>query len=85
MSAESQTPVARVWPSRRHVMAPTNTHATIGELLEAVFSVRSLPRIHNEDQLSLGDSSCVEAGSDTSTVALRIAGGDEEGTQCLGI
>jgi hypothetical protein len=27
----------------------------------------------------------VEAGSNTSTVALRVVGGDEKGTQCLGI
>jgi hypothetical protein len=27
----------------------------------------------------------VEAGSNTSTVALRDVGGDEKGTQCLGI
>jgi hypothetical protein len=29
--------------------------------------------------------SCVEAGSNTSTVALRVVGGDEKGTQCLGV
>jgi hypothetical protein len=29
-------------------------------------------------------SSRVEAGSNTSTVALRDVGGDEKGTQCLG-
>jgi hypothetical protein len=28
-------------------------------------------------------TSRVEAGSNTSTVALRVAGGDEKGTQCL--
>jgi hypothetical protein len=33
----------------------------------------------------LGDWSCVEAGSNTSTVALRVVGGDEKGTQCLGV
>jgi hypothetical protein len=27
----------------------------------------------------------VEAGSNTSTVALRDVGGDEKGTQCLGV
>jgi hypothetical protein len=27
----------------------------------------------------------VEAGPNTSTVALRIVGGDQEGTQCLGL
>jgi hypothetical protein len=29
--------------------------------------------------------SCVEAGSNTSTVALRVLGGNERGTQCLGV
>jgi hypothetical protein len=28
---------------------------------------------------------CVEAGSNTSTVSLRVVGGDEKGTQCLGV
>jgi hypothetical protein len=27
----------------------------------------------------------VEADSNTSTVALRVVGGDEKGTQCLGV
>jgi hypothetical protein len=27
----------------------------------------------------------VEAGSNTSTVNLRVVGGDEKGTQCLGV
>jgi hypothetical protein len=27
----------------------------------------------------------VEAGSNTSTVALRVVGGDGKGTQCLGL
>jgi hypothetical protein len=27
----------------------------------------------------------VEEGSNISTVALRVVGGDEEGTQCLGV
>jgi hypothetical protein len=27
----------------------------------------------------------VEAGSNASTVALRVAGGDEKGTLCLGV
>jgi hypothetical protein len=27
----------------------------------------------------------VQPGSNTSTVALRVVGGDEKGTQCLGV
>jgi hypothetical protein len=39
-------------------MTATDTHATIEELLEAVFSVRSVPTlyIYNEDQLPLEKS-----------------------------
>jgi hypothetical protein len=55
-------------------MAATDMHATIEELLEAVFSVRSVPRLYNEGRLRL------EAGSNTSTVALRVVGGDEKGS-----
>jgi hypothetical protein len=43
-------------------MAERDTHATIEELLEAVFSVRSVPRLYNEDQLpidKLSRSVCV--------------------------
>jgi hypothetical protein len=35
-------------------MATTDTHATMKELLEAVFSVQSVPRLYNEDQKRLG-------------------------------
>jgi hypothetical protein len=34
-----------------HVMAATVTHAIIEELLEAVLSVWSMPRLYNEGQL----------------------------------
>jgi hypothetical protein len=40
-----------------------------------------VPRSYLED--NWGDS-FMEAGSNTSTVALRIVGGDEKETQCLG-
>jgi hypothetical protein len=30
-------------------------------------------------------SECVEAGSNNFTVALRVVGGEEKGTQCLGV
>jgi hypothetical protein len=32
-----------------------------------------------------GTESRVEAGSNTSTIALRVVGGDEKGTRCLGV
>jgi hypothetical protein len=34
-------------------MAATNTNAKIKELFEAAFSVRSVPRLYNEDLLPL--------------------------------
>jgi hypothetical protein len=46
------TPVAKQRLNSRQVMAATDTHATIEELLEAVFSVWSVPIQYNEDQLS---------------------------------
>jgi hypothetical protein len=36
-------PVARRWLSSRHITAAADTHGTIEELLEVVFSVRSEP------------------------------------------
>jgi hypothetical protein len=52
----ANTPVCRQWLSSHHVMAATDTHATIQELLEAVFSVRSVLRLYNEDKLPLAVS-----------------------------
>jgi hypothetical protein len=37
-------------------MAATDMHAITEELLEAMFSVRSVPRLYNEDQLPLPTS-----------------------------
>jgi hypothetical protein len=39
------------WLSSRHVMAATDTHATMNRL--KLFSVRSVPMLYNEDQLPL--------------------------------
>jgi hypothetical protein len=43
-------PVAMQWLSSRHVMTATHMHTTREELLEAVFSVRFVPRLDNQDQ-----------------------------------
>jgi hypothetical protein len=45
----AETIVARQWLSGSHAKAATQ-HSTVGELLEAVFSVRSVPSLYNEDQ-----------------------------------
>jgi hypothetical protein len=48
-----ETAVARQRLSSRHVVAAVDTYATTEELLETVFSVRSVPGLYNEDQLPL--------------------------------
>jgi hypothetical protein len=53
-----------------------------------VFSVRGPCRRFikdMEDHLEHLSTSCVEEGSNTSTIALQVIGGDKEGTQCLGV
>jgi hypothetical protein len=47
---------ATQWFSSRHVIAAKETHATIEEWWKAVFSIDSVPRLYNEDGLSLRDS-----------------------------
>jgi hypothetical protein len=58
-------------------------HATTEELLGAVFSIRSVPRLHSESRsiaaISSRQPARVEAGSNTSTVTLRVVG-DEKGS-----
>jgi hypothetical protein len=44
----------------------------------------SVPRLCNLWANELIDS-CEEAGSNTSTIALRVFGGDEKRTQCWGV
>jgi hypothetical protein len=41
-------------------MAATDTHITLEELLEVMFSVRFVPRLYNEEQLQLRE--CLETG-----------------------
>jgi hypothetical protein len=51
-----------------HVVSPVTREHSI---MEAVFSVTSVPKLYNEGQMSLRDNSRVEAGSNTSTVTLQ--------------
>jgi hypothetical protein len=50
------TAVAIQWLSSRHAKAAIDTQTAIHELLEAVFSVRSVPRSYKEGQLPLQQS-----------------------------
>jgi hypothetical protein len=59
-------------------------HATVEELWEVVFYVGSAQRLSLEPKPTKSHAR-VEAGSNTSTVVLRVLGGDEKGTQCLGV
>jgi hypothetical protein len=56
---------------------------TLGLLLKAVFSVWSMKSSYRGDNWggTIEWVPRVEAGSNTSTVALRVVGGDEKGTQ----
>jgi hypothetical protein len=55
--------------------------------METVFSVGSFPKLYNKDPRQAGriELSRMEAGSNTSSVALRVVGDVEKGTQCLGV
>jgi hypothetical protein len=56
----------------KHVPAAMNTKETIEVLLETIFSIRSMQSGYKRRR------SRVEAGSNTSIVALRVVGGDEK-------
>jgi hypothetical protein len=72
------TPVARQQLSSCHMKVATSTHTTLEELLETELSVRSVLSLYiTKTSYSL---TRVEAGSNTSTVNLRVVGGDEKGS-----
>jgi hypothetical protein len=54
-------------------------------IMETVFSMWFVPKCYKHGQSSSKEEPRVEASSNTSTVALRVVGGDENGTQCLGV
>jgi hypothetical protein len=60
------------------------SHQIRQAILKETFSVQSVPELYNENQYFSGHLTRVEAGSNASTVALRVVGGDGKGTQCLG-
>jgi hypothetical protein len=74
------TPVAR-W--RKHIPAETVSIREWTVLFTR--STRSTPSSYKEDNYGNWVQSRAEAGSSTSTVALRVVGDDEKGTQCLGV
>jgi hypothetical protein len=67
--------VSRQWLGK-YVPAATDTQETIEVLLETVFSTRPVQGGYKEDNWGAR----VEAGSNTSTVTLRVVGTDEKGS-----
>jgi hypothetical protein len=66
-------------------MLGSDPSETMEVLLEAVFSAGFAPRLyHWTDRVQLSQPR-VKASSNTSTVALRVVGGNEKRTQCLGV
>jgi hypothetical protein len=65
-------------PIFKHVSAAMNTHTTIQLLLETVFSARSVQTGYKKNNWGDLLISREEAGSNTSTVALRVIGGDKK-------
>jgi hypothetical protein len=64
-----------------HVVSPaTREHA----IMEEIFLCGPCRGYITRTSSSVVVEARVEAGSNSSTVALRIVGGDEKGTQCLG-
>jgi hypothetical protein len=66
----------------KHVPAATNTNTTLELLLQMVFSTRPVENDYKDDNWGdpVRSHSCVEAGSNTSTVALQVVGSDEKGS-----
>jgi sulfate adenylyltransferase subunit 1 (EFTu-like GTPase family) len=62
-----------------NMSATTDMHTT-EEQLEMVFSMWPVQRVYNENQSRRGEQTRVEAGLNTSTVTLRVVGGDEKGS-----
>jgi hypothetical protein len=46
-------PIATQWLNSHHMIATTDKHAAMEDLLEVVFSVQSMLKLYNEDQLPL--------------------------------
>jgi hypothetical protein len=55
--------------------------------MQTMFSVESASRLYKKDPKPADESSQprVEAGLNTYTLAMRVVGGDEKRTQCLGV
>jgi hypothetical protein len=74
MDATAEVPVSK------HLVGK---HTVIEVLLKIlIFSSVRAQWFYRESSV---EKPCLEASSNTSTVTLRVVGGDEKGTQCLGV
>jgi hypothetical protein len=78
-TAPVNTPVARQWPSSHHVIAATDTHA----MMEAMFSMRSEPRLYNENRQPLRKSpeTAVKRGDVWCEMAASLRGRESRSTE----
>jgi hypothetical protein len=63
----SKKSLVRQWLSGSHMKAVKDTHATIEELLKAVFPAWSVPMLYKEVQLPLQERSSRQKGCPTKT------------------
>jgi hypothetical protein len=61
----------------KHISVAVNQYVTVEE---AVFSEGAAPSLYNEDLMQLEEKSRVGTRSNTSTVTLRVVGGDGKGS-----
>jgi hypothetical protein len=74
-----ETSIARQGLGKQFSSA-TDTQATTEELLETKFPIRSVQSGYEEEFSSESAVSLMVAGSNISTVTLRVVGGDEKGS-----
>jgi hypothetical protein len=64
----------------KHVPEPTDKHAAIEVLFQTVSPTRSVQKVYKDNWVVQKANPRVEAGSNNSTVTLRVVGGDEKGS-----
>jgi hypothetical protein len=67
-----------VWAACHNIQIHRESRLTAEELLRAEFSLLSNPKLYKEDNPTVGRLACVEVGSNTSTMTLRVVEGDKK-------
>jgi hypothetical protein len=85
-TARSSNMDSRYYGMWTRCKATTTKQATVQQLLLSNNSAsKHISTATREHTIASCSQSRVEVGSNTSTVALQVVGGDEKGTQCLGV